>query len=99
MSEADELYEMVNLVPRLTGLPMTVWAQPRGRAARLVLEVGLYVLLYRSGKFFNRERCHINRNVRRANFGCRRTTQGLRLWHRHLADSTSPGRQCQDCLR
>jgi hypothetical protein len=30
MSEADELYEMVNLVPRLTGLPMTVWAEPRG---------------------------------------------------------------------
>jgi hypothetical protein len=30
MSEADELYEMVNLVPRLTGLPMTVWASPRG---------------------------------------------------------------------
>jgi hypothetical protein len=32
MSEADELYEMVNLVPRLTGLPMTVWASPRGAA-------------------------------------------------------------------
>jgi hypothetical protein len=31
MSEAeDELYEMVNLVPRLTGLPMTIWARPRG---------------------------------------------------------------------
>ena len=28
----DELYEMVNLVPRLTGLPMTIWASPRGAA-------------------------------------------------------------------
>jgi hypothetical protein len=28
----DELYEMVNLAPRLTGLPMTVWARPRGGA-------------------------------------------------------------------
>ena len=28
----DELYEMVNLVPRLTGLPMTIWASPRGTA-------------------------------------------------------------------
>ncbi len=27
--EDDEFYEMVNLVPRLTGLPMTVWARPR----------------------------------------------------------------------
>jgi hypothetical protein len=34
MSDADDddLFEMVNLVPRLTGLPMTVWAQPRGNA-------------------------------------------------------------------
>ena len=31
MSEV-ETYEMVNLVPRLTGLPMTVWVQPRGGA-------------------------------------------------------------------
>jgi hypothetical protein len=31
MSEADDdLFETVNLVPRLTGLPMTVWAQTRG---------------------------------------------------------------------
>ena len=28
----DELYEMVNLVPHMTGLPMTVWARPRGGA-------------------------------------------------------------------
>ena len=31
MSEI-ETYEMVNLAPRLTGLPMTVWVQPRGGA-------------------------------------------------------------------
>jgi hypothetical protein len=31
-SEADELFSMVNLSPRLTGLPMTVWASPRGQA-------------------------------------------------------------------
>jgi len=31
ISEA-ELFEMVNLVPRLTGLPMTVWVSPRGGA-------------------------------------------------------------------
>lgn len=28
----DDLYEMVNLYRRLTGLPMTIWASPRGRA-------------------------------------------------------------------
>ena len=28
----DELYEMVNLPPRLTGLPMTVWARPHDNA-------------------------------------------------------------------
>ena len=43
--------------------------QPRGRAARMVLEVVLYVLLYYSGKFFNRKRGHILGNVRRPNFG------------------------------
>jgi hypothetical protein len=33
MSEADDdLFESVNVMPRLTGLPMTVWAQPRGNA-------------------------------------------------------------------
>jgi hypothetical protein len=32
MSEVEAPYEMVNLVPRLTGLPMTVWASPRGQA-------------------------------------------------------------------
>jgi hypothetical protein len=28
MSEAEAPYEMVNLVPRMTGLPMTIWASP-----------------------------------------------------------------------
>jgi hypothetical protein len=32
MSEAEAPYEMVNLVPRMTGLPMTVGASPRGQA-------------------------------------------------------------------
>jgi hypothetical protein len=35
MSEAsddDLYYEMANLYPRETGLPMTVWINPRGRA-------------------------------------------------------------------
>lgn len=32
MSEAEAPYEMVNLVPRVTGLPMTIWASPRGPA-------------------------------------------------------------------
>jgi hypothetical protein len=32
--EADELYEMANLFPRTTGLPLTVWVSPRGRARR-----------------------------------------------------------------
>ena len=27
-----ELYEMANLYPRTTGLPMTVWVSPRGNA-------------------------------------------------------------------
>jgi hypothetical protein len=30
--DADELYEMANLYPRTTGLPMTVWVSPRGHA-------------------------------------------------------------------
>jgi hypothetical protein len=28
----DELFEMANLFPRTTGLPMTVWVGPRGNA-------------------------------------------------------------------
>jgi hypothetical protein len=32
VSEADELYEMVNIYPADSGLPMTVWAGPRGNA-------------------------------------------------------------------
>lgn len=31
-SEAIDLYEMANLYPRETGLPVTVWVSPRGRA-------------------------------------------------------------------
>jgi hypothetical protein len=30
--EEDDLYEMANLFPRTTGLPMVVWVSPRGRA-------------------------------------------------------------------
>ena len=30
--EADDLFEMANLFPRTTGLPMTVWLSPRGNA-------------------------------------------------------------------
>lgn len=30
--EADDLFEMANLFPRTTGLPMTVWVSPRGNA-------------------------------------------------------------------
>ncbi len=31
-AEADDLFEMANLFPRTTGLPMTVWVSPRGNA-------------------------------------------------------------------
>jgi hypothetical protein len=31
-TESDELFEMANLYPRTTGLPMTVWVGPRGNA-------------------------------------------------------------------
>jgi hypothetical protein len=31
-SQEDELYEMANLYPRTTGLPMTVWVSLRGNA-------------------------------------------------------------------
>ena len=31
-AENDELFEMANLYPRTTGLPMTVWVSPRGNA-------------------------------------------------------------------
>jgi hypothetical protein len=30
--EGDDLFEMANLFPRTTGLPMTVWVSPRGNA-------------------------------------------------------------------
>lgn len=30
--EEDDLFEMANLYPRDTGLPMTVWISPKGRA-------------------------------------------------------------------
>jgi hypothetical protein len=30
--ESDELYEMANLFPRTTGLPMVVWVSPKGHA-------------------------------------------------------------------
>jgi hypothetical protein len=30
--ESDELFEMANLYPRTTGLPMTVWVSPRENA-------------------------------------------------------------------
>jgi hypothetical protein len=30
--DVDDLYEMANLFPRNTGLPMTVWVSPRGHA-------------------------------------------------------------------
>ena len=30
--DADDLFEMANLFPRTTGLPMTVWVSPRGNA-------------------------------------------------------------------
>ena len=31
-NDVEAPYGMVNLVPRMTGLPMTVWASPRGQA-------------------------------------------------------------------
>jgi hypothetical protein len=31
-NDADQLFEMANLFPRTTGLPMTVWVSPRGNA-------------------------------------------------------------------
>jgi hypothetical protein len=32
MNEAEAPYEMANLMPRMTGLPMVVWVSERGRA-------------------------------------------------------------------
>ncbi len=32
LDEGDELFEMANLYPDTTGLPMTVWVSPRGNA-------------------------------------------------------------------
>ena len=31
-AEAEDLFEMANLYPETTGLPMTVWVSPRGNA-------------------------------------------------------------------
>jgi hypothetical protein len=32
MRDQDDLFEMANLFPQTTGLPMTVWVSPRGGA-------------------------------------------------------------------
>ena len=32
VTDGDDLFEMANLFPRTTGLPMTVWVRPRGNA-------------------------------------------------------------------
>jgi hypothetical protein len=32
VADTDDLFEMANLYPRTTGLPMTVWVSPRGNA-------------------------------------------------------------------
>jgi hypothetical protein len=32
VQEGDDLFEMANLFPHRTGLPMTVWVSPRGGA-------------------------------------------------------------------
>ena len=32
LDEERDLFEMANLYPRTTGLPMTIWASPRGHA-------------------------------------------------------------------
>src|SRR5271157_3356244 len=32
LTPKDDLFEMANLFPRTTGLPMTVWVSPRGNA-------------------------------------------------------------------
>jgi hypothetical protein len=34
--QSDELFEMANLFPRTTGLPMTVWVSPRGNTRHQV---------------------------------------------------------------
>jgi hypothetical protein len=31
-TEAEDLFEMANLYPDITGLPVTVWVSPRGAA-------------------------------------------------------------------
>ena len=38
--DSDELFEMGNLFPGTTGLPMTVWVSPRGNARH---DVGIKV--------------------------------------------------------
>jgi hypothetical protein len=41
-AETDDLFEMANLFPRTTGLPMTVWVSPHGSARHDVrVEVNL----------------------------------------------------------
>jgi hypothetical protein len=36
LEEENELFEMANLYPRDTGLPMTVWVSPKGNARHAV---------------------------------------------------------------
>jgi hypothetical protein len=38
--QADDLYEMANLFPRITGLPMTVWVSPARRTDQGVPDAG-----------------------------------------------------------
>lgn len=35
----EDLYEMTNIYPRTSGLPMTVWVSPRGRARHVRVKV------------------------------------------------------------
>ena len=40
-SETNDLFEMANLFPRTTGLPMTVWVSPRGNACHDAIKVNM----------------------------------------------------------
>src|SRR6476620_5061485 len=53
--------------------------QPCGWAARMVLKKFLYVLFYRTRKFFDCKRGHINRNVQGSRFGLKSSKRELPL--------------------
>jgi len=63
--------------------------QPRGGTSGMILKKFLYILLYQSGKFFNRKRGHTLGNVRELRFGLEHCKQFLLIAKRKRCGDAS----------